>query len=196
MPANWSLQTTLQLLPANWQTVAGATPPYLVATTNPQAYFRIRQPQGGLMTFAEYIGNPHNTQVPVGTVLTNGLAGGLTATVGGASGGFGVNSNSVTPPSVVAPTLFVWGDSTGSSLVFSSPVTVPSLWTSAPAWALANDPGGQQRITGKLNGATVWAYTNTTASTSYFEVTNGIGKSINELVIYPKWIAVDNVRVQ
>ena len=85
--------------------------------------------------------------------------------------------------------------SLGSSLLFSQDVEVTSFWTSAAPWALGNDAGGQQRVTGKLNGAVVWTYVNTLSHTDFWDITTGAGHVIDELVFYPKWIGVDNVSV-
>ncbi|MEX0320896.1 MAG: right-handed parallel beta-helix repeat-containing protein [Puniceicoccaceae bacterium] len=147
----------------------------------------------GLVTFDQFVGLAHDTYVPTGTEI-NGPDG-LTITVGGDSDGFGVVGNPILPVDVLAPALYVRGDGTGSSFVFSTAVEVASLWVSAPSWALNNDPQGTQRITGKLNGEVIWTFTNTNASTEYFKVTAGAGEQIDELVIYPKWVGVDNILI-
>jgi len=169
----------------------------------PAIYYRLARqftphvhPGSGLMTFDEFSASNHNALVAVGSILTNGLSGGLTATVGGTSGGFGISTNLPSPGPLTKPTLFVYGDGAGSSFNFNAPVIVPSLWTASPSWALNNDPSHEQRITGKLNGSVVWTFSNTNNSTVFFEVTTGAGQTINELVFYPKWIGVDNIAFQ
>ncbi|MEO0795852.1 MAG: right-handed parallel beta-helix repeat-containing protein [Verrucomicrobiota bacterium] len=154
------------------------------------------EPGTGLINFGEFDENNHNDQVSITGVLTRGLPDGLTATIGGDSQGFGVSSNNAFPSPVSAPTLFVFGDGTGSSLQFNTDVEVPSLWVTSPSWALANDPNGEQKITGKKGGVVVWSFTNTDSSTDFFEVTAGAGLAIDELVVYPKWIGVDNITVE
>ena len=151
---------------------------------------------GNVMTFSQYEGQPHNTHVTIGTELTEGLPDGVTVTIRGQSDGFGVNANSINPLPVSTPSLFVWGDGPGSSFLFSKPVIISSFWTVAPGHALANDPNGEQKITGKLNGEEVWTFTNSETRTNYFEVNEGAEQTIDELVVYPKWIGIDNIQVE
>ena len=150
---------------------------------------------GYLISFDEFDGLAHDTHIPVGTVLA-GVPEGMTVKIGGSADGFGVVGKDILPAEVRKPALYVRGDGSGSSFLFSKEIEVVSLWVSAAQWALNNDPGGTQSITGKLNGETVWEYTNNTASTNYFEVTAGSGKLITELIIYPKWVGVDNIRIK
>ena len=160
-----------------------------------ELYSPYRQPlPSSVITFDEFGGLAHDTHIPNGTILQD-VPEGLTITIGG-SDGFGIMANPILPEDVNVPALYVRGDGGGSSFLFSRAVTVPSIWVSAAPWALNNDPGGTQTISGKLEGTVVWVFSNDQPSIEYFPVTTGSGHLIDELVIYPKWTGVDNLQVE
>ncbi|MGD0537320.1 MAG: hypothetical protein ABSC03_06700 [Verrucomicrobiota bacterium] len=136
----------------------------------------------GDITFAEYDGTTVNTPLPPGE-YDGGLPVGLAAMwngwlfdVMGANEPVSIFVNADLP------------DQYDASIIFSEPVTIPSLQVYRPSGSSA------LYIIGRRNGQRLWSYTSTLYNT-WLTVTNGSGEAIDQLAVEGKWNHLDDIVV-